>query len=200
MRTGSTGEETAAQVDADISDEAFDMVIMNPPFTRATNHGGAHTDITNPAFAAFNATRADQTAMGNRINRLGRNTAYHGNAGIASAFAVLGHRKLKAGGVLAMVLPLASTAGLSWQKFRKMLAENYTDISVLSIAAPNINDMAFSADTALGECLVIARKLNNGENPNGRVEFVSLKRRAQGVRSRCHACHRDSKLSIGQKH
>ena len=180
MRTGSAGEETAASVLVDVQDEAFDIVIMNPPFTRATNHGGAHTDITNPAFAAFNATRDDQTAMGTRINRLGSGTAYHGNAGIASAFTVLGHRKLKAGGVLAMVLPLASTTGLSWRKFRQMLVENYTNISVLSIAAPNINDMAFSADTALGECLVIARKLNNGENPNGQVEFVSLKRRAQG--------------------
>ena len=180
MRTGSAGEETAASVLVDVQDEAFDIVIMNPPFTRATNHGGAHTDITNPAFAAFNATRDDQTAMGTRINRLGSGTAYHGNAGIASAFTVLGHRKLKAGGVLAMVLPLASTAGLSWRKFRQMLVENYTNISVLSIAAPNINDMAFSADTALGECLVIARKLNNDETPNGRVAFVSLKRRAQG--------------------
>ena len=35
MRTGSVGEETAAQVIADIPDESFDLVIMNPPFTRA---------------------------------------------------------------------------------------------------------------------------------------------------------------------
>ena len=57
MRTGSTGEETAAHVLVDVRDEDFDIVIMNPPFTRATNHEGAHSDITNPAFAAFNATR-----------------------------------------------------------------------------------------------------------------------------------------------
>ena len=180
LRTGSAGEETAASVSADIQDESFDIVIMNPPFTRATNHGGAHSDITNPAFAAFNATRADQTEMGTRINGLGRGTAYHGNAGIASAFAALAHRKLKRGGVLALVLPLASAAGLSWQKFRQMLAENYTDLSVLSIAAPNINDMAFSADTALGECLVIARKLNSDEKPKRRIRFASFKERPDG--------------------
>ena len=107
MRTGSAGEETAAQIRAEIPDESYDLVIMNPPFTRATNHAGAHADITNPAFAAFDATRADQTAMGDRINRLGDDTCYHGNAGIASAFAALAHRKLKQGGTLALVLTLS---------------------------------------------------------------------------------------------
>ena len=36
MRTGSAGEETAAQIIAEIPDEGFDLVIMNPPFTRNT--------------------------------------------------------------------------------------------------------------------------------------------------------------------
>ena len=35
LRTGSVGEETAAQVIIDVLDESFDLVIMNPPFTRA---------------------------------------------------------------------------------------------------------------------------------------------------------------------
>ena len=47
-------------------------MIMNPPFTRATNHEGAHADVTNPAFAAFDAAPADQSAMGSRINELGQ--------------------------------------------------------------------------------------------------------------------------------
>ena len=34
MRTGSAGEETAAQILAEIPDESYDLVIMNPPFTR----------------------------------------------------------------------------------------------------------------------------------------------------------------------
>ena len=72
MRTGSAGEETAAQIRAEIQDEGYDLVIMNPPFTSATNHEGAHADITNPAFAAFNATHVDQTEMGRRANRLAR--------------------------------------------------------------------------------------------------------------------------------
>ena len=179
LRTGSFGEETAAQVIAEVPDQGFDLVIMNPPFTRSTNHEGAHADITNPAFAAFDATPADQTAMGQRINRLGRATCYHGNAGIASAFAALADKKLKPGGVLALVLPLSAASGLSWQEFRRMLATEYTDLAVLSIAA-NGREMSFSSDTGMAECLVIARKCRSGESPGSRGQFVSLSQRPSG--------------------
>ena len=179
MRTGSAGEETAAQIRTEIPDDGFDQVIMNPPFTSATNHEGAHADITNPAFAAFNATHADQTEMGARANRLAKNTCYHGNAGIATAFAALAHKKVKLGGVIALVLPLSAAAGLSWQGLRKMLARNYTDVTVLSIAG-NGQDMAFSADTGMAECLVVARRLRVDEQPDDADRFVSLSRRPQG--------------------
>ena len=182
-RTGSAGEETASQIVADMPDEGFDLVIMNPPFTSATNHEGAHADITNPAFAAFGATPADQTAMGTRLNRMGRGTCYHGNAGIASAFAALAHRKLKPGGVLALVLPLSAASGLSWQGFRRMVAKGYTGLSVVSIAASG-RDMSFSSDTGIAECLVIARKLMKDASPSlprKRVRLTSLRRRPHGL-------------------
>ena len=178
-RTGSSGEETTGQIVAEFPDEGFDLVIMNPPFTRATNHEGIHADITNPAFAAFDSTREDQTEMGRRINRLGKNTCYNGNAGISSAFAALAHRKLKPGGVLALVLPLSVASGLSWQSLRKMLDNDYADLTVLSIAA-NGRDMSFSADTGMAECLVMARRLKAGEIPGTRPLFSSLSRRPQG--------------------
>ena len=167
------------QIVAEFPDEGFDLVIMNPPFTRATNHEGIHADITNPAFAAFDSTREDQTEMGRRINRLGKNTCYNGNAGISSAFAALAHRKLKPGGVLALVLPLSVASGLSWQSLRKMLDNDYADLTVLSIAA-NGRDMSFSADTGMAECLVMARRLKAGEIPGTRPLFSSLSRRPQG--------------------
>ena len=179
MRTGSAGEQTSAQIMADIPDQGFDLVIMNPPFTRATNHEGAHADITNPAFAAFDATPKDQTAMGNRINQFGEKTCYHDNAGIASAFAALADRKLKPGGVLALVLPLSAAAGLSWRALREMLAQDYTDLTVVSIAA-NGRDMSFSSDTGMAECLVIARKLRAGEPSEKQSLFSSLTHRPQG--------------------
>ena len=172
LRTGSAGEETAAQVQVDMPDGHFDLVIMNPPLTRATNHEGAHADVTNPAFAAM---PEDQAAMGTRINELGRDTCYHGNAGIASAFAALAHRKLKPGAILALVLPLSAAAGLSWQGFRQMLADGYSDLEVLSIAASG-NDMSFSSDTGMAECLVVARKQSTGLDDR-MTRFTSLKHR-----------------------
>ena len=179
MRTGSAGEETAAQVRVDVQDEGYDLVIMNPPFTRATNHEGAHADITNPAFAAFDATRADQTAIGDRINRLGDDTCYHGNAGIASAFAALAHKKLKPGGLLALVLPLSVANGLSWRNFRRMVKRDYNGVAVFSIAA-NGSQMSFSSDTGMAECLVIARRRKPYERRDYQAHFASLQHRPQG--------------------
>ena len=180
QRTGSAGQETAAHINAEIPDKGFDLVIMNPPFTRATNHGGTHANVVNPAVAAYNASNADQTAMGERINELGKGTCYHGNAGIASGFAGLAHRKLKSGGVLALVLPLVASTGLSWRAFRRMVSKDYTDLAVLSIAASDNNDLSFSADTGLAECLIIARKLKAGETAATRGHFTSLSHRPQG--------------------
>ena len=176
LRTGSLGEETASRIVVDVPDESFDIVIMNPPFTRATNHEGAHRGVPNPAFAAFDASHADQSDMGKRLNRMGRNTAYHGNAGIASAFAALAHMKLKPDGILGLVLPLTSNMGSSWVNFRRTLARNYNDISVLSIVGDK-TDVAFSSDTSIAECLVVARKAESAKARSKRATFTSLKRR-----------------------
>ena len=179
-RTGSAGDEKAGQVVAEIKDSTFDLVIMNPPFTRATNHGGAHATVVNPAFAAFDASKADMDAMGKRLNHFGRDTCYHGNAGIASAFVALADKKLKPGGVLALVLPLVASAGLSWQKFRQLLAHGYTDLDVVSIAAGGTSDISFSADTGLGEYLVIARKCLTPEKEEIVIRSTSLVGRPAG--------------------
>ena len=179
LRTGSAGEETAAQVLVEAPDEGFDLVIMNPPFTRNTGQEGVHIGTANRAFAAFNASDADQRDMGKRLTDLKKGTIYHGNAGIASAFAELAHRKLRDGGVLALVLPLTATVGSSWQNFRQMLSENYMDLTVLSIAASG-KDSAFSSDTGMAECLVIARKSPRTEDTASRVRFASINCRPSG--------------------
>ena len=69
---------------------------------------------------------------------------YHGYAGIASAFAALAHKKIKPGGVLALVLPLSIANGLSWESLREILAREYTDVTILSIAS-NGRDMSLPA-------------------------------------------------------
>lgn len=179
-RTGGQGLVTATRVTTDIPDLGYNLIIMNPPFTRSTNHEGPHASVINPAFAAFGAGGDDQTEMGRRLNQLGKGTCYHGNAGLASAFSALTHSKLKPGGVLAMVLPLSATTGLSWSKFRRMLIEDYDAIDVVSITDER-NEISFSADTGLGECLVVARKTENGRLAKNRVRFTSLARRPRSL-------------------
>ena len=180
MRTGSAGEETSAQILVDVQDGGFDMVIMNPPFTRNTTKEGAYAGTFAAAFAAFNASGQDQRAMAKRMFILKRESCYHGHAGMASAFAALANRKLKPGGVLAVVLPLSATTGLAWQGFRRMLASSYTDVTVLTIASAGNDEMSFSADTGMGECLVIARKLRDGEPSGVRSLLSSLTHRPTG--------------------
>ena len=179
MRTGSAGEETAAQIRTEIPDASYDLVIMNPPFTRNVTREGAYADTIAAAFAGFGASDADQTQMAKRMEFLKKDTCYHGNAGIASAFAGLAHKKIKPGGVLALVLPLSVANGLAWQGFRQMIDSGYTDMAVLSIAA-NGRDMSFSSDTGMAECLVIARKLKPKEPPQNRARFASLRHRPLG--------------------
>ena len=176
FRTGSVGEETAAQINIDIPDGTFDIVIMNPPFTSNTKHYDADLGVLNAAFAAYESSVADQNEMAAQLRRLANESAYHGHAGLGSAFASLAHRKLKPGGVIALVLPFTTINGSAWGKFRRLISVEYSDVSVLSIAAAGDRELSFSADTGMAECLVIARKGHAAQRGN----FTSLRRRTRG--------------------
>lgn len=153
---------------------SFDVVIMNPPFTRATVHEAERLTVPNPMFAAFTSTAEEQRLMGEATKRLTAGTSAHGNAGEASMFLVLAHRKLKLGGMLALVMPLSLMSGDSWEDSRTLLAKNYNDLVLVSIAGAGDEDMSFSADTGMGECLLVARKSKTGSK---RATFVVLNER-----------------------
>ena len=179
LRTGGAGEETAAQVNIDIPDKGFDLVIMNPPFTRNVTHEGEYAGTHAAAFAALGSSESDQKEMSKRLDGFKKDTCYHGSAGMASAFVALADKKLKPGGVLALVLPLSASAGISWEKFRQLLVNDYDGLEVVSIAA-NGKGMSFSSDTGMAECLVVARKLNRDEKSARQPRFISLLRRPGG--------------------
>ena len=178
-RIGSAGEESADLLKANVPDQSLDMVIMNPPFRRTGTREGKETTARGP-FAAFGASEEDQKDMSNKMSQMTKDTCYSLGAGISSAFAAIADKKLKPGGVLALVLPLTVAAGSSWQKFRTLLAENYSDIEIVSIATASSYDTAFSADTGMADCLVVGRKRKNGETPNSQARFISLLRRPAG--------------------
>ena len=174
MRTGSAGEETAAQIIAEIPDEGFDLVIMNPPFTSNTKHRDAADGVLNAAFAAFDTSETDQSSMATRLKQLAKDTCYHGHAGLASVFASLADKKVRPNGIIALVLPFTAINGSSWAKLRQLIATQYTDITIASIVGVD-TELSFSSDTNMGECLIVGRKLSRGERANRRGQFVSLR-------------------------
>ena len=181
-RTGSAGEETAAQIVAEIPDAGFDLMIMNPPFTRAGSdwEGSDRSQDYIKQFRGLSTGLETQKEMAKQLAKYAKGSCYHGYAGIASAFAALADKKLRPGGVLALVLPLSAAAGLSWQGFREMLISRYASLDVLSIAASDNEKLSFSADTGMAECLVIARKRKSGEVCAEPIHFTSLTCRPRG--------------------
>jgi hypothetical protein len=153
---------------------SFDLVVMNPPFTRATVHEADRLRVPNPMFAAFTSSAEEQRMMADATKRLTAGTSAHGNAGEASIFLVLADRKLKDGGALALVMPLSLMVGESWEESRQLLRRSYSDFVVVSIAGPTDADSSFSADTDMAECLVVGRKSDAGSQ---RAVFVILKER-----------------------
>ncbi len=153
---------------------SFDVVAMNPPFVRPTGHEGKKIGVPVPMFAAFSNSDEDQYLMSRAMKKLTAGTSYHGNAGEASAFLVIADRKLKLGGVLALVMPLSLMSGDAWEASRALLANNYSGIVLASIAGRGSEEMSFSADTGMGECLVVGHKDGKGSK---RATFVVLKER-----------------------
>ena len=183
-RIGGKGPEDASEAEARMMDGSFDLVIMNPPFTRAGSDWDEagqkrNADDYIKQFRGLDTSLPTQKEMADQLARYVKNTCYHGFAGLGSAFAALADRKVKRNGVIALVLSLAAASGASWEKMRRLLAREYKDITVVSLASNNRarGGMAFSADTGMGECLIIARKRGHGEKPDGRARFVSLNRR-----------------------
>jgi hypothetical protein len=154
-----------------VEDESFDLIVMNPPFTRLTGGGGKTSDVPMPMFAAFGTEAEEQELMSERTKKLTRGTAAHGNAGEASIFLQISHNKTKVGGYIALVLPITFLSGVAWAACRELIRKNYSDIVVVTIASSSSGSFAFSADTGTGECLLVAKK---GGGPAVRITSVSL--------------------------
>ncbi len=179
-----TGADVEAEGSQDmiLPPEMADLVIMNPPFTRPTNHEKAEVPV--PSFAGLGTSKDEQQAMSKRLAEIRRrlaNPVGHGNAGLASNFIDLAHVKTRPGGVLALVLPAACVSGSSWKNARRLLESKYKDLVVLTIAAHGQTDRAFSADTGMAEVLVVANKCRGGQQGCGETLFVNLYHRPRSL-------------------
>ncbi len=179
-----------------IDHHAADLVIMNPPFTRPTNHEADAADVRVPSFAGFSTTDDEQHAMAQRLKDLltalkkisangkanGRQidsmVAGHGNVGLGSNFLDLAHAKVKPGGTIAFVLPFTVMSGKDWARARALLQQAYRNICVLAIATHGKTDRAFSADTGMAEVLIIADRRQPGDPAaEDKVLYVNLAKR-----------------------
>jgi len=157
---------------------SFDLVLMNPPFTRPTGQEAKKVGVPNPMFAAFGAGKDEQREMSKALDELLKSLAgehsYDGQAGEASAFIELADRKIKPGGRVGLITPLSLMSGEAWGKSRKKLAEKYRDVALLSIAAKAGKDLSFSADTGMAEAMFVGTKCTAEEQPSGRATYVVL--------------------------
>ena len=173
---------------------SFDLVIMNPPFTRDTDHSSSKAEVPNPMFAAFGSKAVEQREMAKATKQLLQGTSAHGNAGEASSFLVLTDRKVKDGGTIAMVMPLSLMSGEAWESSRQLLRKSYSDLILVTIAGSRDNELSFSADTGMGECLVIGKKQKDETN---RATFVVLNERPGSTMTGASAAEQIIQLKKG---
>ncbi len=157
----------------------FDIVVLNPPFTRPDSDASSGT----PKAVFKGSDRAKEEEQNMRQARKQKKWRVgNGNAGLASDFVDLADKMLKENGKSRMgfILPITCLAVSDWKNVRNLWSTKYYDVVVLTIADAKAEDCAFSADTSMAECMVVATK-GKKENNTGRGTFLSLSHRPQSV-------------------
>lgn len=169
--SGGKGEVGTYDFNSRVGDN-FDIVIMNPPFTRSNDDiKGSISTVS-----AMNFDKTEQVILNNRLKSLVAGGCGHGNAGLASHFTEIGHQRTRVGGRLALVLPMTVLTGDSWRGVRQLLKQYYDNLVVVTIAKATALDCSFSADTGMAECLVVGEKVER-KFKQGRVSCVVLNSR-----------------------
>ncbi|MEM2291049.1 MAG: hypothetical protein QW711_05380 [Candidatus Korarchaeum sp.] len=182
--TGVTGEPP----------DSFDIIIMNPPFTRATGRTdkfegreGLFGFMTNKNVREIMRKRYDDIrrmvrdelrrvaeefikSNGSLIGNLKQYLSI-GQAGEGLLFLYLAYKYVKPGGVIAFVLPRNFLAGVSWFLARTLLmSEFHVKYIVVSSDPDGYN---FSESTSLSECLIVAKRRKE-KNLSEETTFVNL--------------------------
>jgi len=182
----------------------FDLMIMNPPFTRATGRTkrfgkgrglfgfiadeGARSKLVD-AYDWIRKEMKDELriiaeASANIfpgpireiVRGKGEFNAYLniGQAGEGLLFLYLAYKYVKDGGVIAFVLPRGLLAGVTWFLARVLLASKF-HVNYIVVSSDTEKGYNFSEGASLSETLVVARKANNISN--NETIFVNLLRK-----------------------
>ena len=150
---------------------AFDLVIMNPPFTR--------NDIRNRQYgkAARKAVQKREIEIADFLQRVDKPAFLAiDQTSIETFFAPLSDYLLKEDrGTLAMVMPTTALTGASVANKRKFLASHF-DIEII-VTSHDPSRVNFSENTDIHESLMIARRHRGGDRRPTR--FISLAKMPQ---------------------
>ena len=153
----------------------MDIVIMNPPFL--TEGADPNTRDRKGVFVSKERSDAERKEMLKALGKKDTRVA-HGQAAY-SYFVELADKKLREGGCMGMILPATVLASAPFKKVREMWATEYHNVVVVTIAQRAAHDSAFSHDTGMTECMVVATK---GVSENtGRAKFVCLSKRPDSL-------------------
>ena len=154
------------------------IVIQNPPFTKP--NADANANDNKGLFRGHDRPEDDAEAMRLAVADKDRRVSKGaGMAGLGAYFVDLADKKLKRGGTMGFILPATILAGTSMQTVRDVWATEYHNVTVITIAQAEASDCAFSADTGMAECMVIATK--GIGDITGRGKFVCLNHRPESL-------------------
>ncbi len=165
---------------------ACDLVIANPPYTRAGGPGTRKNSKWNPIFGSV-LSKSDAKTMRGTLKRTLNSTPASLYAGLGSAFALLASERVRVGGRIAFVLPATALSGSRWSSIRELLLKKFhVEWVVVSHDARNRPKkgnlpgrlwVAFSESTRMAETLIVATRTSDGRDPRGlRTRFVNLRR------------------------
>jgi hypothetical protein len=140
----------------------LDLCTMNPPFTRSV--GGN---------LLFGSLEDEERAKAQeKLKKMVKRYHLQANitAGLGSVFVAIADRYIKEGGRLALVLPKALVSGVAWVPTRELLAKNY-QVEFL-VASHDPERWNFSESTNLSEVMLVARKLERGEDASAKPAVV----------------------------
>jgi hypothetical protein len=189
--TPSTEEEVSIEMPRE-----FDIIEMNPPFTRATGRGGRSEGglfgfipdavVRSKVLAVFEdvreSIRRELSAMATNVgfNRsvsivAERGLGPFGNIGQAGEgllFLFLAYKYIKSNGRIAFVLPKNLLSGIAWFLARTLLASMF-HIEYIVISFDPERGYNFSESTSLSELLLVARRVDEHKDDE-KTCFVCL--------------------------
>jgi hypothetical protein len=158
--------------------DKFDIVIMNPPFSRSAK----------PNVKFGYESKEIKRKMRRKLSNITKEIGYSGigKAGLGAYFIVLADKLLKMEGRIGMVIPRAILSGVSWAKIRELLWNDYEIEYIISNYDPGdkaekIEGWNWSEDTDLGEVIIICRKTQKLMSDR-KISYINIFRKPRNVK------------------